>query len=92
MANIDVLIVDSIESTKRNASLPTEVPIGKLTAALARKMGLPPNAPGGRPMIYRLNLVKAGMSTPLDEDVNLQQAGVQNGDTLRINAEMQAGK
>jgi hypothetical protein len=92
MATIDVTIADSIGSTKRNAGLPSDIPVGKLTIALVTKMGLPITAPDGRPMSYHLNLVRQGVSNQLSEDATLEQAGVQSGDTLRINAEMRAGK
>lgn len=92
MANINVTIVDSIGSTKRSAGIPGDVPVGKLTAALVRKMGLPATGTNGQPMSYYLNAVGGAESQQLDENQTLTEAGVQEGDTLRINADMQAGK
>ena len=91
MANIDVTIVDSIGSTKRSAGLPNDIAVGRLTAALVRKIGLQMTGANGRPISYFLNLVRSGTSTQLNEDQTLEEQGVVVGDTLRINAQMQAG-
>jgi hypothetical protein len=92
MATIDVTIVDSTGGTKRNAGLPNNILLGRLTAALVKKMGLPIYEPDGCQVQYHLTLEKEGVSIRLNEDATLEQVGVQSGDTLGISAEMAAGK
>lgn len=88
---IEITILDSIGSVKRTASLPSHVPVRDLTVALVRKMGLPEVGANNRPMSYYLNLVRDNESHQLDEDLSLEEANIRSGDTIRINAEMQAG-
>jgi hypothetical protein len=54
-------------------------------------MGLPSTDPGGQPISYRLGYSRNGDDQEVRPEQTLAQAGIQDNDTLRLYANMQAG-
>ena len=89
MATIDVVISDAIGSREQEASVPDDAPVIRLIAKLVELMDLPLTGPDGQPLSYKFHHKAGGRQ--LRDDETLAAAGVSNGDTLRIIAEITAG-
>jgi uncharacterized ubiquitin-like protein YukD len=89
VATIDVVISDAIGSREQEASVPDDAPVIRLIAKLVELMDLPLTGPDGQPLSYKFHHKAGGRQ--LRDDETLAAAGVSNGDTLRIIAEITAG-
>lgn len=89
MATIDVTITDAIGSREQEASVPDDAPVIRLIARLVELMELPISGPDGQPLSYKFHHKAGGRQ--LRDDETLATAGVANGDTLRLIAEITAG-
>jgi hypothetical protein len=63
--------------------------VNRILVLLVDKMNLPRNSPDGQLMSYKFHHKATGRQL-LDEQT-LRQAGVQNGDVLRVQPEITAG-
>jgi hypothetical protein len=86
---MEITIVDAAGNRSESVSAPESVPSGRITAKLVELMGLPAVGPEGRPLAYKLHHKRSG--SQLGEQVSLADAGVQDGDVLRLVAEITAG-
>lgn len=86
---MDVTIVDAAGSKSEEASLPGDVPIGRIIDKLVELLSYPAVGPDGAPLSYRFHHKASGRQ--LDDDASLADAGVGDGDTLRLVAEITAG-
>ena len=68
---------------------PDDVPIDRIILLLVEKMDLPINSPDGQIMSYKLHHRKT--AAQLIDDRTLSEAGVDNGDELRLQPEITAG-
>lgn len=91
MAQVRVSILDPSSTKKTQVEVPDGVPSQRLVNALVTRMGLPVNDQAGRPMTYRLGYSRNGVDSEVLPEQTLGQAGIQNDDTLRLYANMQAG-
>jgi len=89
MATIDVVITDATGSRRQEASVPDDAPSIRLIARLIDLMQLPVVGPDGQPLSYKFHHRASGRQ--LRDDESLVSAGVSNGDTLRLVAEITAG-
>lgn len=89
MANLRVRIVDVSGSKSTEVEAPDDVPVNRLLIVLIERMSLPLNSPDGQLMSYKLHLKRSG--TQLLDQQTFAQAGVQNGDELRLQPEITAG-
>ena len=87
--NISVEVWDATGNKKLTVSLPKEAPVNRILVLLVDKMGLPRNSPDGQMMSYKFHHKASGRQL-LDEET-LQDAGVAQGDVLRIQPEITAG-
>ena len=87
--NITVEVWDATGNKKTTASLPDSAPVNRILALLVDKMNLPRNSPDGQLMSYKFHHKASGRQL-LDEE-SLAEAGVREGDVLRIQPEITAG-
>lgn len=92
MAQVRVSIVDPSGGKKTQVEVPDSVPAEKLTRALVNRMGLPAVNQNGQPISYRLGTVRDGEDSAIDPDQTFAEAGIRADDTLRLYADMQAGR
>ena len=89
MGAIDITISDATGSKLTPANLPDDAALNRIAAKLIDILGLPLVAPDGQPMSYKFHHVQSARQ--LRDDMTLQVAGVQAGDTLRLVPEIVAG-
>ena len=89
MPNLDVIVFDSTENKRVPVELPDNAPSNKLIAVLIDKLKLPRNGPDGAPLSYKFHHKNSGKQV-LDTS-SLADAGVKEGDTLRLQPEITAG-
>ncbi|MGC8863157.1 MAG: EsaB/YukD family protein [Armatimonadota bacterium] len=89
MAKINVIIVDTTGSKEQDATLPDDVPVGKIIDKLVEVLYLPVVNTAGVPITYKL-LHKATGPHLLD-NLTLAQCDVHDGDVLRLVPEITAG-
>ena len=89
MANLRMRVVDVSGSKSTEVEAPDDVPVNRLLVVLIERMNLPLNSPDGQLMSYKLHLKRSG--TQLLDQQTFAQAGVQNGDELRLQPEITAG-
>lgn len=89
MELVNVIIED--QSGKRfKANLPYDTPVSRLLPQLITKIGLSQTNATGRRLSYRLLYVEAGIQ--LRDNDTLKQVNVQPGHTLRLIADLVAGR
>ena len=87
---IGFTISDPTETERLHVEVPSDVPIPSLIMALVKQTGLPETDQIGRPITYRL-VHHPDNEKDIDPNKILADAGVNNGDALRLVADMQAG-
>ena len=89
MPSITVEIWDATGNKKQLVDMPDDVPVNRVLAVLVDRMNLPRNSPDGQLMSYKFHHKSSGMQ--LLDTQTLKDAGVKNGDILRIQPEITAG-
>ena len=89
MAKINVTIIDATGNKEQQATLPDDAAIKRIMEALLPKMKMPLTGPDGEPLSYKFHHKASGKQ--LSEDQSLAQAGVKDGDVLRLYPEITAG-
>jgi hypothetical protein len=89
MGMLRLKILDISGSRASEVEAPDDVAINRLLVVLIERMNLPLNSPDGQLMSYKLHHRRTG-SQLLDLQT-LAQAGVINGDELRLQPEITAG-
>jgi len=89
MAQINVFLVHPTDDSRREASLPEDVPLRRLLPAIINRLSLPSTDPSGGQVSYRMHHKASGQT--LDDDETLAEAGVVAGDELRLRAEWIGG-
>lgn len=89
MAKIDVTIFDATGNKQQEVSLPDDASVKRILEALLPKMKMPLTGPDGEPISYKFHHKSSGKQ--LSENQTLAQAGVKNGDILRLFPEITAG-
>jgi hypothetical protein len=86
---ITVGVLDATGNRRELVELPEDVPVNRILVKLVEKLGLPLRHPlDGRLLIYKFHHAEAGQ---LRDEQSLAEAGVKDGDVLRIYHEMIAG-
>jgi hypothetical protein len=85
----DVVITDATGSRQQEATVPDDARSIRLIAKLIELLGLPLTGPDGQPLSYKFHHRASGRQ--LRDDESLAEAGVRDGDTLRLVAEITAG-
>ncbi|MEQ8842253.1 MAG: EsaB/YukD family protein [Acidimicrobiales bacterium] len=89
MSSVNVTVMDVTGSRRQEATLPADVPVVRVLAALVERMGLPTLGPDGGPISYRFHHRDSGRQ--LSGAETLSNAGVLEGHTLRLQPEIIAG-
>ncbi|MBF0543103.1 MAG: EsaB/YukD family protein [Candidatus Riflebacteria bacterium] len=89
MGTIVVEIWDATGNKKVNAELPDDETVNKIIVLLIERMNLPRYSPDGQLMSYKFHHKSSGRQ--LLDDETLGNAGVREGDILRIQPEITAG-
>jgi uncharacterized ubiquitin-like protein YukD len=89
MANLNVTVYDSTENKRVPVEVPDDAPANKIIAVLIDKLMLPKNGPDGAPLSYKFHHKNSGRQ--IQEMQTLGQAGVKDGDILRLQPEITAG-
>lgn len=89
MSLVTVTITDATGSRKDEVEVPSMEPAIRVIAAVVQALGLPLTGPDGQPMSYRFHHVQS--QSQLRDEASLAQAGVSDGDTLRLIPEITAG-
>ena len=89
MGTRDIVIMDATGSKEQDASVPDDAPSVRLIAKLIELLNLPLTGPDGQPLSYRFHHKASGRQ--LRDEETLADAGLSDGDTLRLVAEITAG-
>jgi uncharacterized ubiquitin-like protein YukD len=90
MGKLQVTIVDTTGNKEQDATLPDDAPVRRIISKLVQMMNLPATSPDGQPMSYKFHHKASGKQ--LMEDQTLHEAGVKEGDVLRLQPEITAGR
>lgn len=86
---MDITVIDATGNKTEEASVPEAVASGRIIAKLVELMELPSLGPDGQPLSYKFHHKQTGRQ--VDDHETLEQAGVSDGDVLRLVAEITAG-
>src|ERR1700751_5102326 len=89
MATINVTVEDSTENMRVPLDLPDDAPCNKILVVLVQKLRLPTNGPDGAPLSYKFHHKNSGKQ--IQDSQTLGEAGVKDGDILRLQPEITAG-
>lgn len=90
MAMITVQVWDATGNKRQEVELPDNAPVNRILAVLLDRMNLPHNAPGGEPLSYKFHHKRSGKQ--LHDEQCLADVGVLEGDVLRLQPEITAGR
>jgi hypothetical protein len=88
--SVTVEVWDATGNKRITASLPRNQPVNRILVVLVDKMNLPRHSPDGQLMSYKFHHKASGRQL-LDEET-LSGAGVVEGDVLRVQPEITAGR
>lgn len=86
---MDVTVVDATGNKTQEASVPPDAASGRIITRLVEIMNLPAVGPDNQPLSYKFHHKQSGRQ--IDDNESLEQAGVSDGDVLRLVAEITAG-
>jgi hypothetical protein len=89
MPYVSVTVYDSTENKRVPAELPDDAPCNKIVSVLVQKLQLPTNGPDGAPLSYKFHHKNSGRQ--IQDSQTLADAGVREGDILRLQPEITAG-
>lgn len=89
MPKINVTIIDATGNKEQEAALPDDAPINRIMEALLPKMKMPLTGPDGDLLSYKFHHKASGKQ--LKDSQTLSDAGVKDGDVLRLHPEITAG-
>jgi uncharacterized ubiquitin-like protein YukD len=89
MGMVTVELWDATGNKRQTAELPDDAPVNRIMAVLVERLQLPKNSPDGQPMSYKFHHKASGKQ--LSDEQTLSEAGVKNGDVVRVVPEITAG-
>jgi len=89
LGSVSLEVWDATGNKKQVVEMPDDVPVNRVLAVLVDRMKLPRNSPDGQLMSYKFHHKASGMQ--LLDNQTLKDAGVGDGDILRIQPEITAG-
>jgi len=90
MGKLNVIIVDATGNKEQKVGLPDDIKIGIIMVKLVEKIKLPSTGPDGNPISYKFIHKVTGRQ--LLEAQTLGEAGIHDGDVLRLQPEITAGR
>ena len=89
MGLVIVQVWDATGNKRQDVEMPDDAPLDRILIVLLEKMKFPQYAPDGQLLSYKLHHRASGKQ--LLDTQTLADAGVQNGDVLRLQPEITAG-
>jgi hypothetical protein len=89
MGKVSVVIVDATGNKEQKVGLPDDIKCGIIMVKLVEKIKLPSVGPDGNPISYKFIHKVTGRQ--LLEAQTLAEAGIKDGDVLRLQPEITAG-
>ncbi len=89
MPQMSVVIIDATGNKEQKVGLPDDVKVGIIMVKLVEKMRLPSVGPDGSPISYKFIHKVSGRQ--LLEAQTLAEAGIKEGEVLRLQPEITAG-
>ncbi len=89
MGKVSVIVVDATGNKEQKVGLPDDIKIGIIMVKLVEKIKLPSTGPDGNPISYKFIHKVTGRQ--LLETQTLSDAGIKDGDVLRLQPEITAG-
>lgn len=89
MGKVNVIIIDATGNKEQRVGLPDDIKCGIIMVKLIEKIKLPSVGPDGNPISYKFIHKVSGRQ--LLEAQTLSEAGVRDGDVLRLQPEITAG-
>jgi uncharacterized ubiquitin-like protein YukD len=86
---MDLTVVDATGNKTEEVTVPENVAAGRIVGKLVQLLSLPSMGPDGQPLSYKFHHKQSGQQ--LNDNDTLAQAGVNDGDVLRLVAEITAG-
>lgn len=90
MSTLNIRVTDVSGSRNHDVEAPDDVPVERIIALLVERMNLPINSPDGQIMIYKLHHRRTGQQ--LLDDQTFADVGVIDGDEIRLQPEITAGR
>jgi len=90
MGKVNVVIVDATGNKEQKVGLPDDIKCGIIMVKSIEKIKLPSVGPDGNPISYKFIHKVTGRQ--LLESQTLGEAGIKDGDVLRLQPEITAGK
>lgn len=90
MGMVNVQVWDATGNKRQDVEMPSDAPVNRILAVLLEKMHFPQFAPDGQPLSYKFHHRASGKQ--LLETQTLAEVGVKNGDVLRLQPEITAGR
>ena len=90
MGEIKIEVWDATGNKRQLVEVPADAEVNRLIAVLIDRMSLPRNSPDGQLMSYKFHHKASGRQL-LDTET-LSSANVQDGDVLRLQPEITAGR
>ncbi|MBL4700803.1 MAG: EsaB/YukD family protein [Phycisphaeraceae bacterium] len=90
MATMTVQVWDATGNKRQDVDIPSDAPINRVVVVLLDCMKMPQFAPDGQPLSYKFHHKASGRQ--LSDSQTLEQSGVQDGDVLRLQPEITAGR
>jgi len=89
MGLVNVQIWDATGNKRQDVQMPDDAPMNRILAVLLEKMSFPQYAPDGQLLSYKFHHRASGKQ--LLDSQTLLDAGVKDGDVLRLQPEITAG-
>lgn len=89
MGKVSVIVVDATGNKEQRVGLPDDIKCGIIMVKLVEKIRLPSVGPDGNPISYKF--VQKVTGRQLLESQTLAEAGIRDGDVLRLQPEITAG-
>jgi hypothetical protein len=89
MGMITIEVWDATGNKRQSVELPDDAPINRIVAVLVDRMNLPRHSPDGQLMSYKFHHKASGRQ--LVDRYTLAESEVQDGDIVRLQAEITAG-
>ncbi|WP_036725262.1 EsaB/YukD family protein [Patulibacter minatonensis] len=86
---MDIIVIDATGNKSEDATVPDSVAAGRIIARLVELMEMPAIGPDGVPLSYKFHHKRTGRQ--IGDQETLSDAGVRDGDVLRLVAEITAG-
>lgn len=90
MRMVTVQVWDATGNKRQKVEMPLDTPVKRILAVLVEKMRFPQMAPDGQPLAYKFHHRASGKQ--LLDDQCLADLGVKDGDVLRLQPEITAGR